>query len=293
MKNNISLIIFLTITNFVVSQNTILWKVTDTINNKKSFIVGTFHQFGNSFVDSIPEIQKSLLNSEIAIFESIDRVENTRKIIQKRKKSFEIEKRLRRKDFEKLKNIAKEWKVDLYKLKPIEVEWKLRQEFQKIKCGTTKTTDEFDHFDNYLMHIANVNKIEIRGLETDSLQLKLIENQAKETTWKKARKTVRAWINQMTTNEPNMNNCQFANEYRKFDLDYEFEKECDNNSLIVERNNNWMKIIPNLLKNKNTFIAIGYSHLTKKCGILEQLKNLGFKIEPIKIKPVANTVYKT
>ena len=30
------------------SQNTILWKVSDTLNQKTSYIVGTFHQFGKN-----------------------------------------------------------------------------------------------------------------------------------------------------------------------------------------------------------------------------------------------------
>jgi len=85
-----------------------------------------------------------------------------------------------------------------------------------------------------------------------------------------------------------MNNCGLANKYREFDLNYEFEMECETDILILQRNNDWMKTIPNLLRTKNTFIAVGYFHLRKKCGILEQLKNKGFKIEPIKIKPVAN-----
>ncbi len=90
----------------------------------------------------------------------------------------------------------------------------------------------------------------------------------------------------------NQNNCGFTNKYRQFDLDYKFDIECETNIIFLKRNNDWMKIIPNLLKTKNTFIAVGYGHLIKKCGILEQLKNKGFKIEPIKIKPVAENVYK-
>ena len=291
MKHALNIFIFLTISQVAISQNTILWKVTDTINDKTSFIVGTFHQFGNSFVDSIPEIKESLLSSELAVFESIDNIENTREMIQQRKPSLEIEKRLKKKDLKKLKTIAKDWKVDLYKLKPLEIRWKLQQEFQKTKCKTTKPTDTYDHFDNYVQHLAEENKIELLGLETDSLQLSLIEKEYKNPNWKKERKNISAWINQMITDKPNMNNCELANKYRKFDLEYEFEKECETDILILQRNNEWMKIIPNLLRKQNTFIAVGFFHLRKKCGILEQLKEKGFKIEPIKIKPVANTVY--
>ena len=289
MKHALNIFILLTISHVAISQNTILWKVTDTINNKTSFIIGTFHQFGNSFIDSIPEIKESLLSSDLAVFESIDK--NTSEMLQRRKPSLEIEKRLKKKDLRKLKVIAKDWKVDLYKLKPWEIIWKLQQEFQKIKCKTTKPTDKFDDFDDYLQHIAEENKIEVLGLETDSLQVSLIEKENKNPRWKKERKNISAWINQMTTDKPNMNICWLANKYRKFDLEYEFEKECEIDILNLQRNNEWMKIIPNLLRKQNIFIAVGFFHLRKKCGILEQLKEQGFKIEPIKIKPVANTVY--
>lgn len=292
MKQFLSILILLTFSQVVKSQNTILWKITDTINNKTSFIVGTFHQFGNSFVDSIPEIKESIINSELAVFESIDKIENTRKMIENRKASLEIEKRLKKKDLEKLKEIAKDWEVDLYKLKPLEIRWKLQQEFQRIKCKTTKPTDTFDHFDNYLQHLAEENKVEVLGLETDSLQLSLIEKENNNPNWKKERKKISAWIKQMITDKPNMNNCTLANNYRNFELDYQFEQECESDILILQRNNDWMKIIPNLLSTKNTFIAVGYFHLKKKCGILEQLKNKGFKVEPVKIKPVANNGYK-
>lgn len=290
MKNRLSILIFLTISQFAISQNTILWKVTDTINNKTSFIIGTFHQFGNSFVDSIPEIKESLMKSDLAVFESIDKIENTRKMIERREASLEIEKQLKKKDLIKLKEITKDWKVDLYKLKPLEIRWKLQQEFQKVKCKTTKPTDEFDHFDKYLQHLAEENKIEILGLETDSLQLRLIAKENKNPDWKKEQKKISAWINQMITDKPNMNNCGLANKYREFNLYYEFDKECEIDILLLQRNNDWMKIIPNLLRTKNIFIAVGYFHLRKKCGILEQLKSKGFKVEPVEIKPVANNV---
>lgn len=283
MKQTILLLTLLTIPQLSNSQNTILWKVTDTINNNTSFIVGTFHQFGNSFIDSIPEIKESLLKSELAVFESIDKIENTRKRIGQREASLKIEKRLKKKDFKKLKEISKEWKVDLYKLKPIEVRWKLEQEFQKLRCKTVKPTDEFDHFDKYLQHIAENNNIETLGLETDSLQLSLITKQNKNPNWKKERKKISYWINQITTNKPNLNICSFANKYRKFEIQYEFDKECKTDILVLQRNNQWMEIIPNLLRTKNTFIAVGYFHLKNKCGILEQLKSTGFTVEPIGI----------
>jgi hypothetical protein len=147
MTKQIIIFFLLTVSHFSFGQKTILWKITDTINNKSSTIVGTFHQLGNSFVDSIPEIKERLLKSEIAIFESIGKIEETQKMINTRKKSLEIENNFKKKDFDALIEISKNWKVDIYKLKPIELRWKLQREFQKTKCKTVIPSDNWDHFD--------------------------------------------------------------------------------------------------------------------------------------------------
>lgn len=284
MKNTIIILFIIFTSGLSFSQNTILWKVSDTITNKTSYVLGTFHQFGNSFVDSIPEIKKYLYDSELAIFESIDDLEKLRKTINERESSLEIEKWLKKKDLKNIKEITKEWKVDLYKLKPIEIRWKLQQEFQKIICETTKTTDEWDHFDMYLIYLAEQNGNKTLGLETFESQINAIEQENGNPNWEMERKNISAWIEQLVTEQPNMNNCILANKYRKFDLDYEFQVDCKNGILIEQRNDVWMKIIPNLIKTKNCFIAVGYAHLRNKCGLLEQLKTKGFIIEPIELK---------
>lgn len=47
------------------------------------------------------------------------------------------------------------------------------------------------------------------------------------------------------------------------------------------RNNRWMKKIPILIKNKPSFIAVGVAHLIGKTGLINQLRNLGYSVEPI------------
>ncbi|OBX22350.1 MULTISPECIES: TraB/GumN family protein [Bizionia] len=280
-----ALIIFLFLISFSASaQNTILWKVSDTINQKTSYIVGTFHQFGNSFVDSIPQLQQALLGSELAIFESVNNTESAQNIINSRQATNAIETGLKKRDLQKLKTITGNWKVDLHKLKPLELRWKLQQESQKVICETVKPTDTWDHFDNYLIHIAKTNTIPVLGLETDSLQLEFITKENKDPNWKQERKNISKLIEQLTTNKPNMDYCVFANKYRNFELDYKFEDSCPENILIKQRNSDWLQVIPDLLKTKNTFIAVGYAHLRNSCGLLEQLKQNGFLIEPVLLK---------
>lgn len=55
------------------------------------------------------------------------------------------------------------------------------------------------------------------------------------------------------------------------------------NKLLVERNNNWMPIIENMFNTKETeFVLVGAAHLLGKEGVIEQLKNKGYKVTKFK-----------
>jgi len=267
-----------------MAQQTILWRVTDTVHQKTSYLLGTFHLFGNSFVDSIPEIEKYLSESELAVFETVDKVDHIRKMINDRAFSNLINKKLRKKDFEQLLEISKNWKVDIYKLQPVGLRWKLEQVFVRSKCGTVKEGDQWNHFDRYLQYLAEEHKIRMIGLETGEQQLRFIERVNEFTDWKEERRRISYLLDQISSKNPDRRNCHLAEEYRKFDLNYQFDRKCDKKILIKERNDVWMRILPDLIKNNNCFIAVGLYHLYKDCGLIEQLKKGGFIVEPVQLK---------
>ena len=51
--------------------------------------------------------------------------------------------------------------------------------------------------------------------------------------------------------------------------------------LLKQRNINWMKKIPALMKDKPTFIAVGVRHLPGKNGLISLLIKKGYKVEPV------------
>ncbi len=51
--------------------------------------------------------------------------------------------------------------------------------------------------------------------------------------------------------------------------------------ILDERNNNWIKKLPQLLKDNSCFIAVGFAHLVGETGLIKQLEKAGYKIEPI------------
>ena len=62
MRINYFAILFM-IPFWLQAQNTILWEV-EYVDGKVSYLLGTMHQMGNSFVDSLPIIKQKLVDSE-------------------------------------------------------------------------------------------------------------------------------------------------------------------------------------------------------------------------------------
>ena len=52
--------------------------------------------------------------------------------------------------------------------------------------------------------------------------------------------------------------------------------------LVKDRNNNWMKTLLGLLGKESQFIAVGALHLAGPDGLIEQLEHLGYTVTPIK-----------
>ena len=52
-------------------------------------------------------------------------------------------------------------------------------------------------------------------------------------------------------------------------------------SLVSDRNRDWMKHIPTYIKNKSTFIAVGALHLPGEDGLIQLLRDAGYTVEPM------------
>jgi uncharacterized protein YbaP (TraB family) len=264
------------------AQSTIFWQITKPNSIDTSYIVGTFHQLGNSFVDSFPVISQFLVHSDIAIFESIDNSDRLLTLLNSRPDNFEYKRILNKSDIVFLEKYSENWLVKVSKLQPIELLIKLQQEYIKSHCGTIKTNDTFQHFDKYLIHLSELNKVPILGLETDSMQTKDINESAVNFEWKIAKKHIHKILSQIRKPKMNSTICKNAIDYMAFSFNYQFNIACGDSSLII-RNEKWLPIIIDNIENKKTFVAVGLLHLFGECGLISRLRESGYKIEPIKL----------
>lgn len=282
MKTKTILIgIFLHISMLALGQNTILWKVQKPSSEKTSYLLGTLHQIGNSFVDSIPQIGEALKSSELAIFETTDAGNVVSELMNLRQENEEYKNKMKQSDLTYLNEISSNWSVPISKLSPIELLIKLQQTYVETQCGTVKDTDKWKHFDKYLIHLAKENSIKLYGLETDSLQIELINKLSKsEMTWNEAKKPIHKILVNIKKHRNTNNDCQSMREYMNMQFDYQFTETCGNIELKT-RNENWMPQLEKILPEKNCFIAVGLLHLYGECGLITQLRKRGYKVEPI------------
>lgn len=265
------------------AQNTILWTVEHPKYQTKSYLLGSYHQMGNSFVDSIPKIKSALLSSEFAIFETTSAGGKVSEQMNKRKTNFEYKTVLKRKDLIYLERISSEWNVPLSKVYPIELLIKLKQTYTEKICGTVKSTDKYKHFDQYLMYLAKKDSIRLYGLETDSLQIVQINNLSKsKMTWNDAKKPIHKILKNIKKDRYKRKYCQTAQNYMDLKFDYQFTETCVSN--LKTRNDKWIPQLEKILPERNSFITVGLLHLYGECGLIVQLRKRGYKVEPVELK---------
>lgn len=70
-------------------------------------------------------------------------------------------------------------------------------------------------------------------------------------------------------------------------INYEFGNKCDSTPeekdiLIYNRNANWLKFMPAIMKEKPTLFVVGAGHLPGERGVIQLLRNAGYTVEGVK-----------
>lgn len=87
-------------------------------------------------------------------------------------------------------------------------------------------------------------------------------------------------LNEITTEWRSGDMDKFAKHAYVQDMKNLFPQVYD--TILVKRNNNWMKLLPKLIGNdEKEFVLVGTMHMVGKEGLLSQLENQGFKIEQL------------
>ncbi len=286
LKNIVRIILVLLICQDVVAQmpdrpNTLLFKVSHPDSPVISYLFGTHHAFGKAFFDSLTPANTALAECSILLTETDPNHLSSTEIINKRTRDTEWKKYFNKQDLEYLDTLFSVSDVALTKLSPAELYTALNRKYNERVCGAKAEGDSHISLDEYIQEKGKKLGLKLAGFESPALQLEFINRDIEGMPIKVHKKRLRHLLELFKTENPA--NCQDVGWYSKMDYQLQLEKACTNALMLTNRNDQWMKtIVPEITKNR-CFIAVGLSHLMFECGLISQLQEMGFVVEPVLI----------
>lgn len=280
----------------------LLWKVSGNGLAAPSYIMGTYHLAQGSFTDSVPGL-KQALESCAQVYGELDMqpLMNDPAAAKRMQQAMQlpgeqtIDKVLSAEQYKQLNTfLTKTMGTDLNnpamaslkRLTPAAISTQLQL---LLYIQTEKSFNPQDQFDAYFQKYAREHKKKVGGLETLDFQMKIlflntpIERQVEQlmclinnTDYARnmAQRIVKAFYKQDLAQIQKL-----MEEKRKDACDSTPQEDA---MLIYNRNTNWAKALPAIMKSGSTFVAVGAGHLPGTKGLLEQLKQQGFQITPVK-----------
>lgn len=266
--------IFILFSSFVLSQQSIFWKISK--NGNEAYILGTYHYLGKDFLLNNNIILEKLKKSKIALSENID---SAKIFINKRNENLQL-KKMNKNELQTIKRIVPSYidsnKMTLREL-IVTIDGKITQKF----CLTDKEKMDETKMDDFIKEYCLKNRIKLEGLEpTEKTFDYLNHNLYSNTTEEKLIEIIKSKIKLLNSENQNIN-CLILNEYRTKKNIFNFERESQE-KFITLRNKDWIVKIDNAIQEKEkAFIFVGLYHLDFKEGLLELLKSRGYSVEEI------------
>ena len=137
------------------------------------------------------------------------------------------------------------------------------------------------NFEMNLMDMATQKGISIKGLETMDSQLAIFDKMSDTDI----RQLLIASLNDGPKNQTDR---QLIEAYKQQDLTalYKMMSESPEikgheKELLIDRNTDWVKQLPDMMKEQSSFVAVGAAHLPGENGVLNLLKKAGYKVEAV------------
>ena len=262
--------------------NTLLWEISGNGLNEPSYLFGTLHMTcKEDFLLSESVKQKFASSKQIYLELDMDDPQLQGKMMQQMQLAGKetLKNKLGESNFKKLDSfLQKEMSMNLVmfdKFKPMMVMGLLAQRL--LPCATMES------YDLNFVKMASEQKKELLGLEKveeqigvfdaipDSLEIRSIMNMVNDFDAQKKEFTRMSAIYKSQNLEA------------LYQLMVESPEMMGSQELLLDRRNrNWIPVMESAMKNSSTFFAVGAGHFGGSQGVLELLRNKGYKVKGIK-----------
>jgi uncharacterized protein YbaP (TraB family) len=260
------------------NDNSLLWEVSGNGLSKPSYITGTFHILCSKDFEIKSKVLKALEKSENFVMEinytDPAEIKSLQKMYQTDKK---ISDQLSPDEAKELNTILADYGTDLKSIDSSSPQALYALLSTKaIPCPQT----EIKLYEIELLQKAIKDKKTVRGLEKVEDQMKSMNeayNLKSTITQLKMSKEYESLFKKMIEAFKN-ENVQLL--YSLF-KDERFMNTQQEKAMLTDRNQNWVKAMPEIMKNQSSLFAVGGSHLMGKNGIIPLLQAKGYTVKPV------------
>ena len=276
----------------VTMQAQLLWKISGNGLQKPSYIIGTYHLANVSFTDSIKGLKAAMDATEQVYGEIVMADMASPENIQKMQAAMmlpdgqTLDKLFTADEMTRINALVKSvLGVDMTNPMVAQQLGKLTPYALQVQLGVLiylKKHPGFnpnEGFDSYFQKEAAAKGKGVGGLETFDFQINTLY---KSTTMERQKQLLLCLADNLEFNEEQTENIVKAFFTQDLDgiekaMDAKLNNTCDGTpeekeTLIYSRNDNWMKQMPEIMKQKATLFAVGAGHLPGERGLLAQLK---------------------
>jgi uncharacterized protein YbaP (TraB family) len=258
----------------------LLWKITGKEIQKPSYLYGTIHLTCNyKYTD---KLKKAFDETDRLVLEIDMANPNLQKDMMKHlfmEKGKTIESLMSEEDYKTLATFFKEQVgMDMKffnTMKPLAITSTITQKMAMCENGTAYETE--------FTKVAKEQKEEIIGLETIGDQMKVFDQIPYEDQLKSlvematgGMEESKKAFDEMTAHYNNEDLEGLMSVTLKQGIEADFKE-----SLVDQRNRNWIPLIEQITKEAPAFIGVGALHLPGEQGVINLLRKQGYTVEPV------------
>ena len=256
-------------------ENSLLWEVSGNGLSKPSYLYGTIHMICSTDYFLSEKVKKAFDASEQLLLEI--NLADPKELTEMQKLAMGSEplsKKLNAEQLSKLDIILKKTtgmsvqQVDSFSLITI----------MSLISMKTFGCDDLKFYEMDFIEKAKARNLEVVGLETVKSQFNTLSAAYSDAE-------IISALEESDTEETK----EMVAEYKQERLSALFEKATEERVMnakakkymLDERNQNWIRILPAMIKSKTSFIAVGSAHLAGEQGVINLLRKSGYTVKPV------------
>jgi uncharacterized protein len=267
--------------------NTLLWKISGKGLSKPSYIFGTMHMICANDIELSDSLKNAIKNSDKVYLEldMDDMMQMMSAMMHMNMRGdTSLSDLLSADDYKKVKDFFDDHSglipfSLMERMKPLLIESMVME--QSDQC------DDMIIIEQLIMEEAKKHEKEIKGLETFDYQLGIFDRIPYKL---QAQQLVKMVDDAKSGKNDDKNEMKILTDaYRKQELNKMDDLTKDDpgiagftDILLYDRNANWSKKLQDLMINNSLVVAVGAGHLPGKKGVLNLLREAGYKVEPVK-----------